>query len=397
MPSRRRAGSNAFPPAPTVALVLVGRMAAADTTDTAAIMAMLAKVVETQSQHTRSNQEHQQRLIELTHGQIELSKQTQELNANQIQIQATVDSLATSMQHLDTKTQEMEAQFEALKQHMKKTADAATGASDAAMTANESTAMDKKRKVAAASAADAAGAAVPSARHGGDCPSSSWAQAAGRQPASGTPFAAPSRAGSSGDVKAPHGQAARDEDIRARVVLKRLPPVMKDRLPSRLAELFACMGDDLLRVQGPQSGTSFTLVLRTADRATALLRRHKESAFTGTFESGGSAVQLNLQPDREVWLRKLLTLQWPVLHFLRSLPTIENASMTKYRVADRRFVRIYVKEAGRDILREVGNAEYREVTEDGPEPDEWVSFTPGEGTGEVAAGVRKAMGLADDA
>lgn len=139
-------------------------------------------------------------------------------------MQAKVDSLATSMQHLDTKTQEMEAQFEALKQHMKKTADAATGASDAPMTANESTAMDKKRKVAAASAAAAAVAAGASAQQGAAGPSTSWAQAAGRKPASGPPLAAPSRAGSSGDVKASHGQAARDEDIQARVVLKRLPP-----------------------------------------------------------------------------------------------------------------------------------------------------------------------------
>lgn len=110
-------------------------------------------------------------------------------------------------------------------------------------------------------------------------------------------------------------------------------------------------------------------MLNSEETAATVLRRHKEQTFTRTFEPGGERVQMNLQPDREKWLRKLLTLQWLVLDFLRLLPNVENASMTKYRIGEGRSVRIYAKGEGQDTLREVGVAECREVNEDGPEPD----------------------------
>lgn len=104
------------------------------------------------------------------------------------------------------------------------------------------------------------------------------------------PFVAAGHAGSTIDARVPRGPTARDERLRARVVLKRLPPVMKDRLPILLPGLFGFLGIDLVRVQRPISGTSLTLVLNSDDKVTAFLRSHKEEALIGTFESGGEPV-----------------------------------------------------------------------------------------------------------
>lgn len=171
-------------------------------------------------------------------------------------------------------------------------------------------------------------------------------------------------------------------------MLKRLPAGKRGRLSALMPELLAFTKDTLQRVQGPPGGTSFALVLNSEEAAIELLRVHKEKPFTGVFEAGGEAIPIAIQPDRERWLQKYLTLQWPVLEHLRGLPAEENTSMNKCRMGDKRQVRIYGKEENKEILRLVGTSEYKELNEDGPEPNEWVSFTPGEGVGEVGKGAQ---------
>lgn len=257
----------------------------------------------------------------------------------------------------------------------------------------ELTSQEKKRKVAegvgtpAAAGAAGSGSAAFVSSGAGQGAAPSWATVAGRAPMGG-----PSVAGATSSAAGKSG-GARDDGRRERVVPKRLQPVMRDRLPVFLPSLFAHVNDSVVRVQGPTSGTRFTLVLNSEEVATALLQLRQETPFTGVFEPEGPAVPVTLQLDRERWLQKYLTMQWPVLEYLRTLATIENASMNKFRVGDRRHAQIYVKEEGREVLRLIGVGEYKEYSEDGPEPNE---FVPGEGVGEVGKGVRRAMGLAED-
>lgn len=298
------------------------------------------------------------------------------------QADACVAAMSARQQQVDAEFAELRKLFEGKTR--------ITAAADAEMPAasdEAASAAEKKRKLAQQ------GAGVSASQ-------SSWADAAAKANAQGQQAGrgGQPRAGSAGVPRARQASAPQDdESLRTKVVMKRLPPVMKERLPALCPQLFDFIGQDLVRIQGPGSGTLFKIVLATEAKAAAVLKRHKEQPFTGVFEPQAPEVTLSLQPDREVWLRKLLTLQWPVLDYLHSLPTVENASMTKFRRGERRYVRIYVKEASRDVLREVGIAEYREISEDGPEPDEWLSLSPGEGSSEVFEGVRRAMNLGGEA
>lgn len=135
------------------------------------------------------------------------------------------------------------------------------------------------------------------------------------------------------------------------------------------------------------------VVLASEAAAAAVRQRHRERPFIGVFEVGGVAVKpLVVQPDRERWRQNLLTLLWPVLGFLRRPPAVKDATMGKHRVDQRRHARIQVKKQGKEVLRPVGTAERRVLSEDGPEPNERVSFSASEGRGEVARGIRAATG-----
>lgn len=54
-------------------------------------------------------------------------------------------------------------------------------------------------------------------------------------------------------------------------------------------------------------------VFNSEDTVASLLRVRREAPSTGVFEEGGAAIPIASQPDRERWLQKYLTLQWPVL------------------------------------------------------------------------------------
>lgn len=51
--------------------------------------------------------------------------------------------------------------------------------------------------------------------------------------------------------------------------------------------------------------------------------------FEGLFAAREVAAPLVIQPDRERWLQKLLSMQWLVVEFLRALPTLEGATCSK--------------------------------------------------------------------
>lgn len=144
---------------------------------------------------------------------------------------------------------------------------------------------------------------------------------------------------------------------------------MRSRLPELMPELFAFVGSGVLSVKGPVSGTAFTLVLDSEMLASTVLRRHRAKPFEGIFGVGAAAQPLVIQPDRERWLQKLLSMQWPVIEFLRALPTVEDATCKKYRVGARRYVKLHVIAEGQEILRFVGTGEFEEVDAESPEPN----------------------------
>lgn len=63
---------------------------------------------------------------------------------------------------------------------------------------------------------------------------------------------------------------------------------------------------------------------------------------------------------------------------------------------ERRHACIHAKGEGKEVLRVVGTAECRELTEAGPKHNEWVFQSPAELCAGVAKGIRKAMRLSED-
>lgn len=66
------------------------------------------------------------------------------------------------------------------------------------------------------------------------------------------------------------GSGARD-DPRCRLVIKRLPQIMKARLPNLVKGLWEALGDDLVRVQGPDAASLRTIVVAHASVVTRIL------------------------------------------------------------------------------------------------------------------------------
>lgn len=352
--------------------VVVG-MASSEQID--ALVAMISSVVETQKAHTAQNEAHEKRLVELTESQALMHQPTHELREGQHQLQAQIQTVSAGMTTLHTKTAEMEARFEALKLQVR------TGGP-----ADEDVNMsgDKKRKVAAQ-------------------PAQPVGQSSQRASTPRVVYAG-TKAGSSGDAprggNGGGGDGHRDGgdggDIKCRFVVKRMPQVMKGRLPSLLPGLYEFLGDDLVKVQGAMSSSAFTFVVSSASVVDRVLAKHKIDPFMGKFGEG-DAVPLVVMPDRPRWVQKLLTMEWPVIQHLKNMSGVEDASMNKFRDGARRGMRIYVRPVGKEIFQLVGTGYYREVSELGPEPNEWLSFEPAPEFVEAAGGIREAMSLARDA
>lgn len=224
---------------PEVTAVVEGMASAEQVT---AIFNAIASIVESQKQHTEHNAAHQQRLIELTESQAQMNQRTHELREGQAQLHSQVQHISPGMVALHSKTAEMEARFEALKCKSK-----VGGA------AEEDSAMggDKKRKVEAP-------ASQPQGQSGpwGSTPRVVYVGAG---------------AGSSGDAPGGGGVvvgSARndgaDSDIKCRFVVKRMPVVIKSRLPMLLSGLYCFLGIDLILVQGGASATAYTSVVTAA-------------------------------------------------------------------------------------------------------------------------------------
>lgn len=156
--------------------------------------------------------------------------------------------------------------------------------------------VEKKRKV------------EPQRASGASQSASTWADAASRASSAGASSRdsfGPSGLGGGGSSAGGGPPNQPRSDLRTQVAVKRLPQVMRTRLQVLMLELFALSGSGLVRVQGPPSGTAFTLVLDSEMAAAAVLRRHRSKPFEG---AGAPAVPLVLQPDRKRWMQTLLTM-----------------------------------------------------------------------------------------
>lgn len=245
----------------------------------------------------------------------------------------------------------------------------------------------KKRKVEQTIARSVAPSASP------------WSGVASRAHSAGPPpkpMPGGSRGGVGAAARGQPRQAYSQTDLRRRVVVRRLPQVMRARLPHVMPELFSFVVPWLVRIQGPTSATACTIVLDIEALATAALERHREKRFKGIFAEGGAATPLVVQPDRERWLQNLLTMQWPVVQYLRTLPAIEDATCSKFRVGAKRYIKAHINEEGKDVLRFVGMGVYEEADEEGPKLNCWLSFAPQEDCEDVANDVRRVIGLAPE-
>lgn len=211
-------------------------------------------------------------------------------------LQTSHNQLASHFQRVEAglaevaaKQAEVDTEYEELKQVF-----SAKVSVDSEMTPLERETADKKRKMAtglaASSAAGAGGASSGASGAAGALVggAASWALVAARPAPSGfLPTASEWRGsalGNSGGGQRKGGSARDGDDLKMRAVLKRLPRVMRDRLPGLAQKLFGFVKDEFVRIQGPSTGTSFSLVLRSDEAAMNILRRHHERPFVGVFE-----------------------------------------------------------------------------------------------------------------
>lgn len=336
-----------------------------------ALYAMIASVVETQKAHTAQNEVHQQRLVELTESQAQMNQSTHELREGQASLQAQVQQISSGMTTLHSKTADMEARFEALKLQFK-CGEPAGVDEDSAM------GTEKKRKCEA-----------PSPQHAG-----AGSRVGSRGATPRVVYVGPG-AGSSGDAPAGGGGGAGarrdggDSSIKCRFVVKRMPMVMKSRLPSLLAGLYELMGDGLQRVQGGASGSAYTFVMSSPDLVDRVLlgtRRSPSWASSMTERWRWLSCQTGLGGFRSSsqWNGQLLRI------------SRVSAGSKTHRWSNFVNVSIYVRRVGKEVMTKVGVGYYREVSESGLEPNVWFSFTPEAEFVVAAGGIRESMSLAKD-
>lgn len=118
--------------------------------------------------------------------------------------------------------------------------------------------------------------------------------------------------GAFGRQRGPRGVGARQKvaaaagDRRCRFVVKRLPQVVRNRLPRLPQELH-----DFVRAQGLQSARAFTFVVSSEFIVPHMLWKHRVRPSRGKSEQIGKPTHLVITPDSEKWLQKLLTMQVP--------------------------------------------------------------------------------------
>lgn len=79
------------------------------------------------------------------------------------------------------------------------------------------------------------------------------------------------------------------------------------------------------------------------------------------------------------------------------MQAVANATMGKYRICDKRYLKMQHRLAGREVLTMVGVGGYCELTPIGTGPNVWVSFEPTRGFVARSVAICGVMDLASEA